>query len=90
MGDGGGNGDMEHIQQSALKNPAVVTIARRRVGRGGGETTRRTTSTATKKTTTATQQSNSAWEREGLMMTAAIGSWRLATLTRIDGDGDRP
>ena len=25
-----------HIQQSALKNPTVTTIARRRVGRGGG------------------------------------------------------
>ena len=42
------------------------------------------------KTTTTTQQSNNAREREGLTMTAAISSWRLATLTTIDGNGDRP
>ncbi len=42
------------------------------------------------KTTTTTQQSNSAWEKEGLTMTVAIGGWRLATLTTIDGNRDRP
>jgi hypothetical protein len=62
----------------------------------GEETTQQTTTTKTTtasktKTTTTTQQSNSgAREREGLTMTAAIGSWPLATLTTIDGDGDRP
>ncbi len=29
-------------------------------------------------------------KKEGLTMTAAISSWRLATLTTIDGGGDRP
>ena len=42
------------------------------------------------KTTTTTQQSNSAREREGLTMTVVIGSWWLAMLTMIDGNGDRP
>ena len=56
------------------------------------ETTRRvsTTMTTMTKTTTATQQSNSAQEREGLTMTAAIGILRFATLMMIDGNGDRP
>ncbi len=57
----------------------------------GGEMTRRTPATmTTTKTTTTTQQSNSAREREGLTMKAAIGSWQLVTLTTIDGNGDRP
>ena len=34
--------------------------------------------------------SNSAREREGPTMTAAISSWGLAMLTMIDGSGDRP
>jgi hypothetical protein len=32
---------------------------------------------------------NSAREREGLTMTAAIGSWRSGTLTMTDDGGDR-
>ena len=54
----------------------------------GEEMTRRTTTTMTK-TTITTQQSNNAREREGLTMTAAIGSWQLATLRTIDGNRDR-
>ncbi len=58
----------------------------------GEETTQQMTTTkttSTTKTTTTTQQSNSAREREGLMMTAAIGSWRLAMLATIDANGHR-
>ena len=60
----------------------------------GEEKTQRTmtptTTPTTTKTTITTQQSNSAWDREGLTMMAAIGSWQLATLTTIDSNGDRP
>ncbi len=56
----------------------------------GEERTQQTMITTMTKTTTTTQQSKSAREREGLTMTAVIGSWWLATLTMIDGVGDRP
>ena len=98
VGGGGRDGDMEEMNAYttiSLKKSDGGNDRKEKIWqRGGGEeltrwmmTTKMTTTTTTK-TTTTMQQSNSAREREGLMMTVAIGSWGLAMLTTIDGDGD--
>ena len=64
------------IQQSALKNPTVVAIAMRRVGRGGGGGDNTTDDDDDDDNDhNNNTKSNSAREREGLTMAAAIGSW---------------
>ena len=67
-------------------------IARRRVGRGGGgeDTMTDDSNDDDEDHNNNTTIKQCTEEREGLTITAAIGSWWLATLTTIDGDGDRP
>ena len=83
VGSGSRNGDMEEMN-------AYTTISLKKSNGGNDckeETARRTTTmTMTTKTTTTTQQSNSAREREGLTMMAAIGSWRSGTSTMTDNN----
>ena len=96
VGGSGRNSDMEEMNAYttiSLKNPTVATIARRRVGRGGGggddtmddndddnDGKDHNSNTTIKQCTGERGADDDGGDRQ-------LG---LATLTMIDGDGDRP